>query len=90
MAVKECRQVSAIVVDADTLRFGGSAFVRERTCRASGEWESISQTQEVRLVSCSECGHEFGMDKRDTIPFDRTLLVELPNFCPTCGAKVVN
>ena len=65
-------------------------WVRERTCRPSGEWKSISQTQEVRHVSCSECGHEFGMERRYTIPFERTLLVELPNFCPNCGAEVMD
>lgn len=60
----------------------------ERTCSPTGKWESISQTQAVRHVFCSACGHEFGMDRKDTIPFERTRLVGLPYYCPECGARV--
>lgn len=63
-------------------------YVPERTCSPTGEWESISQTQAVRHVFCSACGHEFGMDRKDTIPFERTRLVGLPYYCSECGARV--
>ena len=60
----------------------------ERTCHMVGEWKSISQTQEARTETCSECGCEFGVSKRDSSPFDIERTVELPNFCPDCGCRV--
>lgn len=83
-------RVECIVIDADTLRYGGSAFVRERTCHVVGEWTPFSHTQETRVESCSECGNEFGVSKRDHWPLEVELLVELPNYCPHCGARVVH
>ena len=56
-------------------------------CVPHGEWESISQTQEVRHVFC-ECGHELGMDERDSFPFERTRLFAMPNYCQECGRKI--
>ena len=56
-------------------------------CTPHGEWESISQTQEVRHVFC-ECGYELGMDERDSWPFQSTRLFAMPNFCPECGRKI--
>jgi hypothetical protein len=56
-------------------------------CVTHGEWESISQTQEVRHVFCG-CGYELGMDRRDSFPFECTKLFAMPNFCPDCGAKI--
>lgn len=55
MAVKECKQVTAIVVDADTVRIGGSAFVRERTCR------SIDPIDSSEFFVCSNCNHGAGI-----------------------------
>ena len=87
---RACDQCEGGAVPMTDEAMAEHGWVRERTCRPSGEWKSISQTQEVRHVSCSECGHEFGMERRYTIPFERTLLVELPNFCPNCGAEVMD
>ena len=56
-------------------------------CVPHGEWESISQTQEVRHIFC-ECGHELGMDRRDSLPFHRTSLCSIPNYCEECGRKI--
>lgn len=44
------QKVQVDVIDADTVRFGGSAFKRERTCHWKGleEWKNP--------VECSECG----------------------------------
>lgn len=86
---RTCDQCGGGAVPMTEENMAAHGWVRERTCRPSGDWKSISQTQEVRHVTCSECGHEFGMERRYTIPFERTLLVELPNFCPNCGAKVM-
>lgn len=87
---RACGQCEGGAVPMTEENMAEHGWVRERTCRPSGEWKSISQTQEVRHVTCSECGHEFGMERRYTIPFERTLLVELPNFCPNCGAEVMD
>lgn len=56
-------------------------------CMPHGEWERISQTQEVRHVFC-ECGHELGMDRRDSLLFERTQLFAMPNYCQECGRKI--
>ena len=58
-----------------------------RECTPHGEWESISQTQEVRHVFC-ECGYELGTDEHDSWPFQSTRLFAMPNFCPECGRKI--
>ena len=60
-----------------------------RTCEVIGEWGQVSQTQEFRTESCSKCGHEFGVSRRDHWPFEVEQLVELPNYCPDCGCRVV-
>lgn len=56
-------------------------------CTPHGEWERVSQTQEVRHVYC-ECGRELGMDRRDSFPFERTHLFAMPNYCQECGRKI--
>ena len=60
----------------------------ERTCRIVGEWEPFTQTQDLRFPSCSECGYNFGREER-LGDFIRERC-EIPNFCPNCGAKVVD
>jgi hypothetical protein len=64
-----------------------AATVGAGECVPHGEWESISQTQEVRYLYC-ECGHELGMDRRDSFPFHRTRLCAIPNYCEECGRKI--
>lgn len=52
--VRDCRNdvyVQALVVDEDTLRFGGSAFKRERVGH-------LVEDDEGRVV-CSECGARY-------------------------------
>lgn len=56
-------------------------------CVPHGEWESISQTQEVRHVFC-DCGYELGMDECDSWPFRSTRLFAMPNYCQECGRKI--
>ena len=59
----------------------------ERTCKVRGEWRAISQTQEARDRVC-ECGHKFGVDRRDHFPFKLEWLCKLPNYCSNCGVRV--
>lgn len=66
----------------------GRAWQAVRECRVVGEWKRLSRTQEVKACSCSECGHEFGVSRRNSKPFAYEAPCELPNFCPNCGAKV--
>ena len=56
-------------------------------CIPHGEWESISQSQEVRHVFC-DCGYELGMDERDLWPFRSTRLFAMPNYCQECGRRI--
>ena len=60
----------------------------ERTCKPQGEWERVSQTQEIRHIYC-ECGEYFGADERDSFPFAIETKAYLPNYCPMCGAKII-
>lgn len=62
----------------------------ERTCKP--EWTRLgkTQTQEFWLCECGNCGHEFGEEDRRSHPFKVTVdEVYIPNYCPNCGAKVV-
>lgn len=61
----------------------------ERTCKPHGEWERTSQLQECQRVLC-DCGHELGMDTRRGFPIKIVNFCELPNYCPNCGARVVD
>jgi DNA-directed RNA polymerase subunit RPC12/RpoP len=59
--------------------------MKERTYRPHGEWERITQMQEVRRIVC-DCGYELGVDERDS--FFGTRLAKMPNYCPNCGARI--
>jgi hypothetical protein len=62
-------------------------YVPERTCKPHGEWERVSQTQEVRHLVC-DCGEELGMEERGTLPWRYHHMASLPNYCPECGARI--
>ena len=62
---------------------------KERTCHPKGDWKHVSQTQKVRRLVC-DCGYEFGVDRENAAPFDISIMCELPNFCPNCGARVTS
>lgn len=69
-------KVQATVIDADTIRYGGSAFMRERVCHVMvgvGGW------------FCSECSV---FVNNDCIADAQRWIA--PSFCPNCGAKVVS
>lgn len=62
----------------------------ERTCRVEVERRKLSQTQTAIVKTCSGCGFEFGVEKENTLPFEVTLNVVVPpNYCPNCGARVI-
>ena len=66
--------VQATVVDADTMRYGGSAFKRERTCRFENAGE-LPEIVHPTVWFCSECGSPIYND------------IE-PEHCIYCGARV--
>ena len=81
--------IHADCADADWQAIADEMNARaERTCRIVGEWESFTQTQDLRFPSCSECGYNFGREER-LGDFIRERC-EIPNYCPNCGAKVVD
>lgn len=66
----------------------------ERTCRVVTDKNAVSQTQEVHTKHCSECSYVFGREQhRQLLPgLDEEFVlhaVQIPDYCPNCGAKVV-
>ena len=82
---------TCIVCGADSrierIKVGGEWYERERTCTPHGEWDQISQMQQVRRMFC-DCGHWLGTDERDG--FFGTRLFAMPKYCPECGRKLVS
>lgn len=87
-----CWECGAMVHDYDCEIDAAEAWNRraERTCRVEAEKLKLSHTQTALIKSCSECGHEFGAETHYEGMFDGMVLheVELPNYCPNCGARV--
>lgn len=65
----------------------------ERTCRIITTVKPLSQTQELHVKLCSSCDYVFWSEERRRLPpyYKKvaTSRVELPNYCPNCGARVV-
>ena len=67
----------------------------ERTCHVATKERRFSQTQTLVTKSCSACGYAFGSEEvRPILPtLDETMVLEavdVPNYCPHCGARVVS
>lgn len=65
-----------------------------RTCYVCETHRPISLRQILISKICSECGHVFGyMEQRPVFSgYEETMMfgnVDVPNYCPQCGAKVV-
>lgn len=65
----------------------------ERTCGVVTDKNTVSQTQEVHTKYCSECSYVFGREQhRQLLPgLDEEFVlhaVQIPDYCPGCGAKV--
>lgn len=66
----------------------------EQTCRVVTDKNTVSQTQEVHTKYCSKCSYVFGREQhRQLLPgLDEEFVlhaVQIPDYCPNCGAKVV-
>lgn len=62
----------------------------ERTCNVIFRSHELSQTQTALVKSCSGCGFEFGTEIKNTFPFEVTInSISIPNYCPNCGAEVI-
>ena len=80
-----------VTVSHDGMREPGRRYVPERTCRVADREHGISWTQTLVTRMCSECGHEFGCEQRRDLPVPTVLdKVNVPNYCPNCGARVVD
>ena len=63
----------------------------ERTCEPSWVLQGETQTQEFWRCECGNCGECFGVEDRSSFPLKMTIgEVDIPNFCPNCGWKVVS
>ena len=92
MSAIEVKTVSCIVVDADTVRYGGSEFRRVRTCEQAtaampggGECEWVLEHSGTLYDKwrCSECGYLHVESRVDGGATDLD-----PNYCPNCGKAV--
>lgn len=94
--------VSALVVDADTMRYGGGEFRRARTCRyvpdVGHSWvDDDDMEHETDLAGddadmhCDRCGYTMVLDWFDEEEGEHGgwRLTPRFNYCPNCGAKVV-
>lgn len=66
----------------------------KRTCRVVTDKNAVSQTQEVHTKHCSECSYVFGREQHGQLlpGLDEEFVlhaVQIPDYCPNCGAKVV-
>lgn len=66
----------------------------ERTCRVVTEVRALSLTQDMHTKSCSACGYVFGSEVHtQLLPGlgERVAVdpVVIPNYCPNCGARVI-
>lgn len=70
--------VQATVVNKDTICYGGSAFIRERTCR----YETFQEPEGGAIWDeCSNCGIQFWCEQQYNIADHFT-------FCPGCRALI--
>lgn len=80
--------------DQMMLRLADLIEPEERTCRVVTDIRAFSQTQDMHVKSCSACGYVFGSEEhRQLLPgLDKRVAVDpvvIPNYCPSCGAKVL-
>lgn len=67
-----------------------AATLGSGTCELKWTLQGETQTQEFWRCECGNCGYWFGAEDRSTFPFKMTIdKVDVPNYCPNCGAKVV-
>lgn len=78
--------------DSETIisrRLDARAYFPVRTCHVVTSSRRVSQTQTYVTKSCSRCGHAFWYEEHREMPFPGVLGdVEIPNYCPNCGALV--
>lgn len=75
--------VTATVLDEDTVHIGGDFFKREWTCKSLTFVADEIENIKLWHTECSVCSAILGQGKSIS---DAT--VGLPNFCPSCGARV--
>lgn len=61
------------------------AMIGERTCHIIKQWRDSDYVKDWRYL-CSECGGFIPVDERDPETGD---VISAANYCPDCGAKVV-
>lgn len=76
--------VDVTTVDGETFR-----YVEQRKSRVVTRERRFSQTQTLVSKSCYSCGYVFGDEEHRELPFPGVLgKVEIPNYCPSCGALI--
>ena len=78
------KTVDVTTVDGETFR-----YLERRTTSVVTKERRFSQTQTLVTKSCSACGHAFGDEEHREVPWPSVLdEVEVPNYCPNCGALI--
>lgn len=63
----------------------------EKVSHVQARVKRVSKASTVTTKICCECGYEFGIERHREYPFEVVLdEIELPNYCPGCGGKVVD
>lgn len=79
-------KVQATVIDADTIRYGGSEFKRERTCKL---WSELSHTGDHSMTyTCLECKGIAAVIPHAGSMTPLMLKAHIPRYCSNCGARV--
>lgn len=60
-------------------------------CEPNWVLQFETQTQEFWRCECGNCGECFGVEERDLFLGGMTIdKVDIPNYCPNCGVKMVD
>lgn len=79
--------ITATVIDEDTMRYGGSAFKRERTCHIIAKPSDSDYANHWHFL-CSNCGCPIEVDEIEQNGDEPPTVIGCENYCGTCGARV--
>lgn len=85
----DCDEYATGIRDGLVRRWSTRAELVSGTCEPNWVLQGKTQTQEFWRCECGNCGHEFGVETRESFPLKMTIgKVDVPNYCPNCGKSV--